>query len=125
MPVAADFIVPLADGTGARADTQLVANALAQAAALAQGDGSDASPGGRPSSTMLMDALTPRALGELLAAYEHKVFVQGVVWNVNSFDQPGVELGKRLAPRIAQGDTAGFDPATLALLARTARGGQA
>ncbi len=125
VPVAADFIVPLADGMGARADTQLVANALAQAAALAQGDGSDASPGGRPSSTMLMDALTPRALGELLAAYEHKVFVQGVVWNVNSFDQPGVELGKRLAHRIAQGDTAGFDPATLALLARTARGGQA
>ena len=124
VPVAADFIVPLADGRGVRADRQLVANALAQAAALADGDGGAASPGGRPSSTLLLEALSPRALGALLAAYEHKVFVQGVVWNVNSFDQPGVELGKRLAQRIAQGDTAGFDPATLALLARAARDGK-
>ncbi len=54
-------------------------------------------PGNRPSSTFLYDKLTPRMLGRLIALYEHKVFVQGVVWEVNSFDQWGVELGKELA----------------------------
>jgi glucose-6-phosphate isomerase len=57
-------------------------------------------PGNRPSSTLLLDALTPRALGALIALYEHKVFVQSVIWGVNAFDQWGVELGKRLADRI-------------------------
>jgi glucose-6-phosphate isomerase len=56
--------------------------------------------GNRPSNTLLMDQLTPFALGNLIALYEHKVFVQGVVWNVNSFDQWGVELGKTLAKHI-------------------------
>lgn len=58
-------------------------------------------PGNRPSNTLLADRLTPGSLGALLALYEHKVFVQGTVWNVNSFDQWGVELGKQLASRIA------------------------
>jgi glucose-6-phosphate isomerase len=58
-------------------------------------------PGNRPSNTILMDELTPRALGRLVALYEHKVFVQGAVWQVNSFDQWGVELGKVLATRVA------------------------
>jgi len=58
-------------------------------------------PGDRPSSTLLLDRLTPAALGRLIALYEHKVFVQGVIWRVNSFDQWGVELGKVLAKRIA------------------------
>jgi glucose-6-phosphate isomerase len=58
-------------------------------------------PGNRPSSTLLLDELTPAALGRLVALYEHKVFVQGSIWNVNSFDQWGVELGKVLAKRIA------------------------
>jgi glucose-6-phosphate isomerase len=57
-------------------------------------------PGNRPSNTILMDALTPASLGALIALYEHKVFVQGVIWDVNSFDQWGVELGKVLASNI-------------------------
>ena len=57
-------------------------------------------PGNRPSNTILMDYLTPHALGALVALYEHKTFVQGVLWDVNSFDQWGVELGKVLAKNI-------------------------
>jgi glucose-6-phosphate isomerase len=56
--------------------------------------------GNRPSNTIVLDELTPRALGMLIAAYEHKVFVQGVIWQINSFDQWGVELGKVLASTI-------------------------
>lgn len=58
--------------------------------------------GNRPSNVFLIDQLTPRSLGKLLAIFEHKVFVQGVLWNINSFDQWGVELGKVLAKRIYQ-----------------------
>jgi glucose-6-phosphate isomerase len=54
-------------------------------------------PGNRPTNTMLIDKLTPERLGSLIALYEHKIFVQGVIWNINSFDQWGVELGKQLA----------------------------
>ncbi|MEJ2692043.1 MAG: glucose-6-phosphate isomerase [Candidatus Thiodiazotropha sp.] len=54
-------------------------------------------PGNRPSNTLIIDRITPRRLGSLLALYEHKIFVQGVIWRVNSFDQWGVELGKQLA----------------------------
>src|SRR6266487_3101108 len=57
--------------------------------------------GNRPSNTLLLDRLTPAALGKLVALYEHSVFVQGTVWNVNSFDQWGVELGKVLASKVA------------------------
>ena len=57
-------------------------------------------PGNRPSNTLLFPKLTPEMLGQLVALYEHKVFVQGVVWNINSFDQWGVELGKQLAKAI-------------------------
>jgi glucose-6-phosphate isomerase len=57
-------------------------------------------PGNRPTNLLLLDRLDPRALGTLVALYEHMVFVQGVVWGVNSFDQWGVELGKVLAQRI-------------------------
>ena len=57
-------------------------------------------PGNRPSSTLLLDALTPRTLGALIALYEHKVYTQSVIWGINAFDQWGVELGKRLADRI-------------------------
>lgn len=59
-------------------------------------------PGNRPSSTLIYPKLSPRILGALLALFEHKVFVQGVVWGINSFDQWGVELGKTLAKNIAQ-----------------------
>jgi glucose-6-phosphate isomerase len=57
-------------------------------------------PGNRPTTSILLDRLTPRSLGMLIALYEHKIFVQGAVWNVNSFDQWGVELGKKLAKAI-------------------------
>jgi glucose-6-phosphate isomerase len=56
--------------------------------------------GNRPSNTILADELTPATLGRLVALYEHKVFVQGSIWGINSFDQWGVELGKALAGRI-------------------------
>jgi glucose-6-phosphate isomerase len=57
--------------------------------------------GNRPSNTILAERLTPAILGALIALYEHIVFTQGVIWNINSFDQWGVELGKVLAQRIA------------------------
>ncbi|HEY8430321.1 MAG TPA: hypothetical protein VIL20_18195, partial [Sandaracinaceae bacterium] len=57
-------------------------------------------PGNRPSTTILFDRLDPRTLGTLLALYEHRIFVQGVIWGINSFDQWGVELGKQLASKI-------------------------
>src|SRR4030095_4456701 len=56
--------------------------------------------GNRPTNTILADRLTPATLGALIALYEHKVFVQGTIWHINSFDQWGVELGKALATRI-------------------------
>ena len=65
-------------------------------------------PGNRPSNTLLLDRLNARTLGALLAAYEHRCFVQGVIWGINSFDQWGVELGKQLAARVL----AELDPAT-------------
>jgi glucose-6-phosphate isomerase len=80
-------------------------------------------PGNRPSNTILIDKLTPATLGALIALYEHKVFVQGAIWEINSFDQWGVELGKQLANRILQDlDTKrisdGHDPSTRGLLQR-------
>ena len=87
-------------------DADLSANARAQADALAFGT-NDASlpphrqyPGNRPSSMLLLEGCTPRNLGRLIALYEHKVFVQGVIWNINSYDQWGVELGKQMAKEI-------------------------
>jgi len=57
-------------------------------------------PGNRPSSSFLFQKLTPRTLGTLIAFYEHKIFTQGALWDINSFDQWGVELGKQLAKKI-------------------------
>ncbi|MGC2856154.1 glucose-6-phosphate isomerase [Novispirillum sp. DQ9] len=79
-------------------------------------------PGDRPSNTILMKRVDPRTLGMLIALYEHKVFVQGVLWDVNSFDQWGVELGKQLAKRILpelEGDApaSGHDSSTNGLIA--------
>ncbi|MCK5810309.1 MAG: glucose-6-phosphate isomerase, partial [Cocleimonas sp.] len=56
--------------------------------------------GNHPSNTLLINQISPHSLGMLLALYEHKIFVQGIIWNLNSFDQWGVELGKQLAKRI-------------------------
>jgi glucose-6-phosphate isomerase len=59
-------------------------------------------PGNRPSTSILYDCLSPKTLGMLIALYEHKIFTQGVIWRLNSFDQWGVELGKQLANKILQ-----------------------
>ena len=56
--------------------------------------------GNRPTNTLLIDRLSPRSLGQLIALYEHKIFVQGVIWNIYSYDQFGVELGKQLASSV-------------------------
>jgi len=80
-------------------------------------------PGGRPSSTILYGRLTPNVLGRLIALYEHKVFVESVVWNINPFDQWGVELGKELANRLApivaeaDADISALDSSTAGLVA--------
>lgn len=143
--VPADFIVSML--TTSRYQEQhniLLSNALAQTEALMRGRNydetySDISAGGsqpagvserihqmvfegnHPSNTLLIKKLTPRSLGMLLALYEHKIFVQGIVWNLNSFDQWGVELGKQLAKRILEEihsphHTSSHDASTNALL---------
>ena len=103
----------------------LLANVLAQAQALMQGK-SDAGghkhfPGNRPSTMLLLEDLTPASLGALIALQEHRVFVSGALWGINSFDQWGVELGKVLAkdiaPRLHSGDASGLDGSTAGLLA--------
>jgi len=127
------------------AQTKLLANAVAQAEALMVGRteadvraeltaaGKSAAeietlapqrtfPGNRPTSFILLDHLDPERMGALVALYEHKTFVEGVLWGINSFDQWGVELGKTLATRVLgelEGGPAGaHDPSTAALIAR-------
>jgi glucose-6-phosphate isomerase len=93
----------------------LMANLFAQAEALAFGRENLAEPhrhfpGDRPSTLILADRLTPSVLGQLIALYEHIVFVQGTIWGINSFDQWGVELGKELANQITPELTGDPDP---------------
>ncbi len=145
--IPADFIMPL--NVPNQDDTHhamLASNCFGQAQALMQGKtfqecfddlankGLDESeqtrlahhktmPGNKPSNTILFDSLTPHTLGALIAMYEHKVFVQGVVWQLNSFDQWGVELGKVLGNQVLAGingeaDDAIFDSSTQQLIAR-------
>jgi glucose-6-phosphate isomerase len=110
---------------------KLNSNLLAQSKALAFGRcqeevnaASDLIPfktfaGNRPSNTILLDRLTPKNLGKLIALYEHKIFTQGAIWNINSFDQWGVELGKELASSILkdlQGENNTYDSSTNQLL---------
>ncbi len=124
---------------------KLLANCLAQSQALMQGKTAEAAraesaptaskdldpdvlarhrsfSGNRPSTTLLLEALTPSSLGALIALYEHRVFVSGAIWNINSFDQWGVELGKALCnsllPRLGSGDATGLDGSTAGLLAK-------
>jgi len=85
--------------------------------------------GNHPTTTILADKLTPSVLGQLIALYEHKVFVQGAIWNIDSFDQWGVELGKVLAKKIepvltGEASTGELDSSTAALVTayRTLRG---
>jgi glucose-6-phosphate isomerase len=104
----------------------LLANALAQAQALMQGQmdagGHKHFPGNRPSTFLLLDELSPASLGALIALQEHRVFVSGSIWGINSFDQWGVELGKVLAKdvqaRLHSGDLAGLDASTAGLIQR-------
>jgi glucose-6-phosphate isomerase len=114
------------------AQTEALAFGKSEAEVRAEGTKEELVPhkvfdGNRPTNTLLLEKLTPAALGKLVALYEHKVFVQGVLWNVNSFDQWGVELGKKLAQRIlaewsgsAGGGTSGaaHDSSTSELLRR-------
>src|SRR5207247_8021983 len=92
-------------------DENLSANCRAQADALAFGTDDPKLPpyrqypGNRPSSMLFLKGMNARNLGRLLALYEHKVFTQGVIWNINSFDQWGVELGKQLASKLLGGNT--------------------
>lgn len=104
-----DFIASLKPEPGVEEHHfALLTNMLAQANAFMEGSlqGGDldpySCPGNRPSSVLLLDELTPCNLGALIALYEHKVFVQGVIWNINSFDQWGVQLGKRIAGEISE-----------------------
>ncbi|WP_369160059.1 glucose-6-phosphate isomerase [Streptomyces sp. R02] len=129
-------IAELSDGLKAQHDL-LMANLFAQGQALAFGKTPDevraegvpeelvphkTFQGDHPTTTILATELTPSVLGQLVALYEHKVFVQGAVWNIDSFDQWGVELGKVLAkrvePALTEGaDVPGLDPSTAALVA--------
>ena len=104
----------------------MLANVLAQAQALMQGKSEEGGhkhfPGSRPSTFFLLERLDPTSLGALIALYEHRVFVSGSLWGINSFDQWGVELGKVLAkdiaPRLDSGDVSGLDASTAGLLRR-------
>lgn len=107
---------------------QLLINCFAQGAALMAGKPSDdphrAYPGGRPSSTILLDRVDPATLGALIAFYEHRVFTNAVLLGINPFDQFGVELGKQIARAIDDGDVTDFDPSTNALIERALGGSQ-
>lgn len=140
--VALDFIVPAGDtGNGRHA---LLENALAQAAALMAGRDLAAArahlrrknvpdieierlaphlvcPGNQPSTTLLLPEIEPYTLGQLLALYEHKVFAQGWIWGINSFDQFGVELGKEMARSIAAPHGEARDVSTDGLMTAAAR----
>ncbi|ODT85482.1 glucose-6-phosphate isomerase [Phenylobacterium sp. SCN 70-31] len=140
-------IVAVAQGSEGdpAAQRKLLANAVAQAEALLAGRSEDAVraelaaagrpadeidalapqrafPGDRPSTFILLERLDPERLGALVALYEHKTFVEGVIWGINSFDQWGVELGKTLAARVLAelegGAATAHDPSTAALIAR-------
>jgi len=147
--VPAEFVIVAkthADAPEAPPEAPLWSNALAQGQALMLGKTTEAAKaeglaqglseeeatrlashrtfaGNRPSTAIVMERLTPETLGALLALYEHKTFVEGVIWDINSFDQWGVELGKVLAKAIlkdvdAGGPSADLDPSTAALMTR-------
>jgi glucose-6-phosphate isomerase len=142
--IPADFIAPaVSHNPVADQHEKLLANFLAQPEALMRGKTPDEAatelggvsqpcrdllaaqktfPGNRPTNTLLVDKVTPRTLGALLALYEHKVFVQGCIWGLNSFDQWGVELGKQLAGGVLKEltgeETGPHDASTTALIGR-------
>jgi len=140
-----DFVLPLTSHTGMpQQHCRLVANCLAQSRTLMIGRSVEAArdtllgrgldadsaaalaphlamPGNRPNSVITMDSVTPGTLGALLALYEHRTYCSGQMWNINSFDQWGVELGKEISSDILQrlkggGDIGTMDPATERLI---------
>jgi glucose-6-phosphate isomerase len=140
-----DFLLPVTSHyPNAEHQSILLANGLAQSEALMKGKTAEevraelieegyedneveallphkVFQGNRPSNTLIFSKLTPEILGQLVALYEHKVFVQGIIWNINSFDQWGVELGKQLATAILpslrnDGDIAAHDSSTTNLI---------
>ena len=133
--VPVDFLLPTVSSGGWPAQQDLaVANCLAQSEALmdgysieqADGDTHRVHAGNRPSNTLVFAALTPEVLGQFIALYEHKVFVEGVIWGINSFDQWGVELGKRLASSLSaavtgKSDYSGSNASTVGILNRIKR----
>lgn len=143
--VSSDFIAPVRryDAHRQTQDLQVqhqlaLANCLAQSRVLMMGDAcvdnADAAPGFRryrgnqPSTTLLLDELNPWTLGALVALYEHKVYVMSVIWDINPFDQWGVELGKQIADKtylaLQVGQAADFDGSTAALLAHIQAAGK-
>ncbi len=138
-----DFIVVADDDAGLPGHNQaLLANCFAQSKAMAWGKSMQevraelgdlpdkvlaprVFEGNRPTSTVLLDSLTPRSLGALIALYEHKVFVQSVIWDINAFDQWGVELGKSLAQQLISLDPSAvkedYDSSTKGLLMAVGR----
>jgi len=138
-----DFIVVADDDAGLPGHNQaLLANCFAQSKAMAWGKSIQevraelgdlpdkvlaprVFEGNRPTSTVLLDSLTPRSLGALIALYEHKVFVQSVIWDINAFDQWGVELGKSLAQQLISLDPSAvkedYDSSTKGLLMAVGR----
>ncbi|MGM0633499.1 MAG: glucose-6-phosphate isomerase, partial [Pseudomonadota bacterium] len=147
-PVPVDFIAILQSTVphGGAAHRRLLAHCLAQGRALMEGRSRDqvreemlaagleraeaerlaphrAIPGNRPSNTLMLNELTPRSLGALLALYEHKVAALGVLWGINTFDQWGVELGKALcgplAAALESGSTEALDPVSRELVHRS------
>lgn len=136
--LALDFLIPV-EQPSSHASRSLMGNALAQSAALMLGRSLDEAcsellarglpdsevarlaphlvcPGNQVSTTLLMPSVTPFTLGQLVALYEHKVFVQGWIWGINSFDQYGVELGKEMARNIEDGSGAEKNSSTAGLL---------
>jgi glucose-6-phosphate isomerase len=149
--IPADFLAPIKSHNPVGDHHRiLLANCFAQTQALMQGKNQDEAkaeltqsglapeaiaallphklfPGNKPTNTILFNNLTPHTLGALIALYEHKVFVQGIIWNINSFDQWGVELGKQLAgnilPELAgSNETDCFDASTNGLIGCCKRG---
>ena len=121
--IPAEFIVsktPGHDFDPAHHETLMV-NCFAQGAALMAGQANDdparSYAGDRPSTTLLIDDVTPTVMGALVAFYEHRTFVNAVLLGINPFDQFGVELGKQIAKQIGEDGTGGFDASTTALIA--------
>lgn len=128
--VPVDFLLPRRSvGNDLGLHKILIASCLGQSQALMQGVGAEhlykACDGNKPSSTIIFEQLTPYALGMLLALYEHKIFVQGTIWGIESFDQWGVQLGKtlinRLLPVCAGEPSTDLDGSTAGLLQNVLR----